>query len=336
MTPHALSARDLVAVWEAGGPRHPVDRALLLLAAALPHRTHDELAALPVGRRDVLLLRVREATLGPVMACASPCPRCGARLEFRAVVGELLREAPGEDAPREHRARGGGVEMRFRLLDSRDLALSARTAAADEARRALLLACLLAVRPLGADGGPAAAAETDDSPAAVEARGGDLEGPSPAADAGRGDVGGPASASTEGRAHGEEPSSPSAGGDVDGEGPAFPRAGGDVDAEGSASPSAGGWGPPPAELDGAALAALGEALLAADPMMDLRFSVTCGCGHRWTTLLDPGVFVWSEVSAAAVRLLREVDRLARAYGWSEAEILEMSAARRGAYLELVP
>jgi hypothetical protein len=308
MTPHALSARELVAVWEAGGQRHPVDRALLLLAAALPQRTHDELAALSVGRRDVLLLRVREATLGPVMACASPCPRCGARLEFRAVVGELLKEAPPEDAPREHLAWGGGVEMRFRLLDSRDLALSARTAAADEARRALLRACLVAVRPLPADGDGSAAAEAEDSPPAVEIRGGDLEGPSPAAGAGEGDADGASSPSAEG---GEDP-------------------------DGAPSPSADGWGPPPEELEDAALAALSEALLAADPMVDLEFAVKCMCGHRWTTLLDPAVFVWSEVSAAAARLLREVDRLARAYGWSQGDILEMSAARRGAFLELVP
>jgi hypothetical protein len=58
------------------------------------------------------------------------------------------------------------------------------------------------------------------------------------------------------------------------------------------------------------------------------------CGHRAEVDLDPGAFLWAEVSAAAVRLLHEVDVLARAYGWRERDILEMTPARRRAYVEL--
>ena len=38
--------------------------------------------------------------------------------------------------------------------------------------------------------------------------------------------------------------------------------------------------------------------------------------------------------ARAQRLLREVDALARAYGWTEAEVLALDERRRAAYLEL--
>ena len=34
-------------------------------------------------------------------------------------------------------------------------------------------------------------------------------------------------------------------------------------------------------------------------------------------------------------LLRDVDTLARAYGWTEEQVLALGDARRGAYLELV-
>jgi hypothetical protein len=34
--------------------------------------------------------------------------------------------------------------------------------------------------------------------------------------------------------------------------------------------------------------------------------------------------------------MREVHRLARVYGWREADILSMSASRRQFYLEMVP
>ena len=44
--------------------------------------------------------------------------------------------------------------------------------------------------------------------------------------------------------------------------------------------------------------------------------------------------LWSELEACARRLLHDVDVLARAYGWTETEVLALGAAP-GAYLELV-
>jgi hypothetical protein len=46
-------------------------------------------------------------------------------------------------------------------------------------------------------------------------------------------------------------------------------------------------------------------------------------------------FFWSEISAEARRLLLEVHNLASAYGWSESDILSMSALRRRYYLEMI-
>jgi hypothetical protein len=59
------------------------------------------------------------------------------------------------------------------------------------------------------------------------------------------------------------------------------------------------------------------------------------CGGAWDRPLDIGQFLWDEISAEAHRLAREVHALARAYGWSEAEILGLSPRRRQLYLELV-
>jgi uncharacterized protein (UPF0212 family) len=59
------------------------------------------------------------------------------------------------------------------------------------------------------------------------------------------------------------------------------------------------------------------------------------CAHGWDCEFDIADFFWSEIEAAALRLLRDVHALARTYGWSEREILLMSPARRRAYLELV-
>ena len=73
-----------------------------------------------------------------------------------------------------------------------------------------------------------------------------------------------------------------------------------------------------------------------DPQANTRLAFECpACRHRWSALFDVGGFLWQEVHAWARRMLREVHALASAYGWSEREILSMSAGRRAMYLEMV-
>ena len=64
--------------------------------------------------------------------------------------------------------------------------------------------------------------------------------------------------------------------------------------------------------------------------------VTCAaCGANFQSDLDVAAFVWTEVEAHARRVLLDVDILARAYGWTEGDVLALSEARRAAYLRLV-
>jgi hypothetical protein len=79
-----------------------------------------------------------------------------------------------------------------------------------------------------------------------------------------------------------------------------------------------------------------NAISEADPLADMRFTLTCqACGHEWSATFDIVTFFWEELAAQAKRLLREVHQLARAYGWRESEILAMSGQRRHTYLEFV-
>ena len=88
----------------------------------------------------------------------------------------------------------------------------------------------------------------------------------------------------------------------------------------------------PAEL----VAALDAELARRDPLADLRLSINCaGCRHSFELVLDPAALYWAELAERARRLLFEVHRLARAYGWTESEILGIHPVRRAAYLELV-
>jgi uncharacterized protein (UPF0212 family) len=84
------------------------------------------------------------------------------------------------------------------------------------------------------------------------------------------------------------------------------------------------------------LARVGEAMAAADRQADLRLGLRCpDCGHGWDAPFDVASFLWLEIDARVRRLMADVHTLARAYGWTEAEILGLPSARRQAYLELI-
>jgi hypothetical protein len=71
-----------------------------------------------------------------------------------------------------------------------------------------------------------------------------------------------------------------------------------------------------------------------DPLADITLDLDCAvCGHGWSVAFDIASFLWLEIEGLAKRLLGEVHRLARFYGWSEADILALSSARRNFYLE---
>jgi hypothetical protein len=91
-----------------------------------------------------------------------------------------------------------------------------------------------------------------------------------------------------------------------------------------------------ATLDDDDVRRIGEALLAADPLLDPEIGVVCPeCGAEQAFGLDVAGFLWERVEARARRLMGEIHLLARAYGWSEREILALPAARRAAYLAMV-
>jgi hypothetical protein len=79
-----------------------------------------------------------------------------------------------------------------------------------------------------------------------------------------------------------------------------------------------------------------DALEAFHPNADLALEVHCAaCGKIGTAHLDPGILLWDEIDACARALLSEVHVLARAYGWTEHEILSLGPSRRAIYLSMV-
>jgi hypothetical protein len=58
------------------------------------------------------------------------------------------------------------------------------------------------------------------------------------------------------------------------------------------------------------------------------------CGDEVSADVDVTALLWQRVTDEVPAVLAEVVELASAYGWSEADIMAMSAPRRGAYLGL--
>jgi uncharacterized protein (UPF0212 family) len=139
-----LSARDILSVWERGESRHPVDRALTILAAACRDRAWEEMAALSIGERDGLLLTSREQTFGPTLSSYADCPRCGERLEFVLAIADILVSSGASDLKKEFELAVDDVRLRFRLPNSFDLAAIASCDSTEAARRLLCERCLIA------------------------------------------------------------------------------------------------------------------------------------------------------------------------------------------------
>jgi hypothetical protein len=114
-----LSAAQALALWDAGQTRHPIDRALLALALAMPEEAPDELADRPVGWREVNLLALRNATFGSALDGYAPCPSCGSLMEFSLDGSTLLEGLPAPDG----NARITLDDQQWRLPNSRDQAM---------------------------------------------------------------------------------------------------------------------------------------------------------------------------------------------------------------------
>lgn len=102
------------------------------------------------------------------------------------------------------------------------------------------------------------------------------------------------------------------------------------------SATAGGASVAPESLPADVLATLGGDLAGADPAATTELALECpACGQAWAAPFHIATYLWAELHHWAGRMLLDIHALARAYGWSEADILAMPPRRRQAYLELV-
>jgi hypothetical protein len=230
-----LGEAQLLALWERGLARHPIDRALLLCAWARPDMPLSQLPDLPLGTVNRALLRLRETCFGSRISAFVDCEQCGEPMEISLDIRQLLADDGEMEAATEFQI----AHLRFRVPTSRDLAaISGELDIETAAVRLLEKCCLTHPR------------NVDESFANI-------------------------------------------------------------------------------------LAEAEAAMEAIDTAADINLALTCeDCGHNWLSDFNIGALLWEEMDARARALLAEVHSLARAYGWTEPEILALSPQRRAAYLEM--
>jgi uncharacterized protein (UPF0212 family) len=239
----ALSAQEMLNVWERGTTQVPLVRALTLLAAASPEMSDEALWELSIGERNARLLTLREWMFGSRFTGTATCPRCGERLELDFDAAEL-RSQPRTVA-RELSARIDEYHVQFRLPTSQDVLTVADESNAELARQALLANCITSVE-------------------------------------------------TSGKQIAEK------------------------------------------TLPALVVDAIAEQMAMLDPQANVELALTCpNCNHAWRAVFDIVTYFWSEINTWALRILRDVHILARAYGWREADSLALSPQRRQIYLNLV-
>jgi len=144
----ALSAPELLEVWERGNVQSPVHRALLLLSAACPEASADSLTKLSICERDARLLTLREWTFGAQLIGIATCPDCHERLELTFDVADI-QVTPDSEPTGEMTIDVAGYDVRFRLPNSLDIDVITDHKDVDRAREELLENCLLSVHRNG-------------------------------------------------------------------------------------------------------------------------------------------------------------------------------------------
>ncbi len=147
----ALDGENMLLAWDRCRERHPQESALALLALAEPGLSPEQLARLPLARRNARLLELRALTLGRRMQAFALCPECGAQLEFTLDASAMAR---GLDADPEEML---SDDLAMRPVDTRDLLASLGEADAEQAQTLVLARTLgFAERaPADADCSPA-------------------------------------------------------------------------------------------------------------------------------------------------------------------------------------
>lgn len=130
---------ELLEIWERGAGEGVIGRALALVSGAATGISGDDVARMPVGRRDAALIELRQRLFGDRFTGITSCPSCGEEIELTFEASEVRREAARIETAT---VVAGAYEIDVRLPSSADLAAIEPLRDLAAARSALLERCI--------------------------------------------------------------------------------------------------------------------------------------------------------------------------------------------------
>ncbi|EKV00401.1 hypothetical protein Lepto7375DRAFT_2514 [Leptolyngbya sp. PCC 7375] len=143
-----LTAANLLTVWEQGISQSAAQRGLLLLMAACPDQSPEQLAQISIGQRDNHLLTLREQTLGSQLVSVVNCPSCNSNLELNFTVSDI-RQPPILEPSSGLLLATEEYEIEFRLPNSLDLHAVEQMSDVSQAAQQILERCILSAHYQG-------------------------------------------------------------------------------------------------------------------------------------------------------------------------------------------
>jgi len=139
----SISSSEILGIWERGLAQSQINRGLALLALACPEASSEELAKLPIGKRDGIILTLHEQIFGPKLVCLTACPSCSERLEMTLNVEDIQTKPSDHDA--ELKIGIDDIEVKFRLPNSLDLIAIEDNQDMSRVRQILIERCIIEV-----------------------------------------------------------------------------------------------------------------------------------------------------------------------------------------------
>lgn len=138
----ALAGELLLAAWEEGAPEDELRRAVTILSIALPGSDREQLCALPIAERNLLLLRLHELSFGSLLSAFAVCPTCGAQLEFAVPVAAMTSRLQSQVPGAMIAWTADGRQYQLRAVTTDDLLASLDVPDMSAAQECILSRCL--------------------------------------------------------------------------------------------------------------------------------------------------------------------------------------------------
>lgn len=142
----ALTAEELLYVWEQGLNQPLLQRVLILLVTAFPEIQPDSLVDLSIGQRDKRLLHLRESLFGQHLFNTAVCPQCDQRMEWESCIADFVDQTTENSTTvNKFDLNADGYSLQFRLPNSLDIAAVVNSGNNEKAQQNLLSRCLLKI-----------------------------------------------------------------------------------------------------------------------------------------------------------------------------------------------